>query len=269
VGLVAATGALSACNGGDQAKQSSATHHTAAASATPSASSGGAGSSAATSSSGHLDKAGLVRALTVGQARAGSAHVSVSMTGASSLRAHGDVSYRGRQPQMRLTMTMAQLGSRTMQFRYVDRVVYLRIPHVTPAGKFLRIDPRDKANPMARSFGSLSGQLDPLGGFGAMKAGMRTVRFVGHTTIDGTPTDHYVVTVDTAAVAKAMKQPTSSAMPAHVTYDMWLSTRNLLRRMRVDLQGLTTQMDLTRWGEHVHVAAPPESQVVDPSRLSG
>jgi hypothetical protein len=66
-----------------------------------------------------------------------------------------------------------------------------------------------------------------------------------------------------------MKQPTSSAMPAHVTYDMWLSTRNLLRRMRVDLQGLTTQMDLTRWGEHVHVAAPPASQVVDPSRLSG
>ena len=88
-------------------------------------------------------------------------------------------------------------------------------------------------------------------------------------TVEGKPTDHYVVTVDSAALAKEMNQPqATAALPKHLTYNMWLDQQDLLRRTRFRVQGLTTQMDLTRWGEQVHVQAPPQSKVVDPSRLA-
>jgi hypothetical protein len=269
IGVVAATTGLSACHGGDQASKAGETHSSASASASSSASSSAGSPSPSTSSAGHLDKAGLVKALTVGQTKAGSAHVAMRMTGATSLAAHGDVAYHGKDPQMRLTMSMPQLGKGTMELRFVGGILYLNIPKVTPAGKFIRIDPQDKSNPLGKSFGSLSEQMNPLNSFAAMKQGVRKVRYVGHQSIDGTPTDHYVVTVDSAALAKAMKQPqVTTALPRQLTYDMWLDRQDLLRRTRFRAQGLTTQMDLTRWGERVHVQAPPSSQVVDPSRLA-
>jgi hypothetical protein len=265
IGVLVAVTALSACSGGEQAKKAGDTHSSPSASESPSA-------TPATSSSGsgsHLDRAGLVRALTVGQVRAGSAHMTMRMTGATSLTAQGDVAYHGKNPQMRMTMTMAQLKNGKMELRFVDGILYLNIPTVTPAGKFIRVDPRDRNNPLSKSFGSLSEQMNPLNSFAAMKQGVQRVRYVGHETVEGTPTDHYVVTVDSAPLAKAMRQPQVAGMPEHLTYQMWLDQQDLLRRMRFGMQGITTEMDVTRWGEPVHVSAPPRSRVVDPSRLAG
>ena len=192
------------------------------------------------------------------------------MTGPTALKAQGDVAYHGKSPQMRMTMTMAQLGNGKMELRFVDGILYLNIPKVTPAGKFIRVDPQDKNNPLSKNFGSLSEQMNPLNSFAAMKKGVQKVRYVGHETVEGTPTDHYVVTVDSAALAKQMKQPqATAALPKQLTYNMWLDQQDLLRRTRFRVQGLTTQMDMTRWGEPVHVSAPPQSKVVDPSRISG
>jgi hypothetical protein len=263
MGVVTALTALSACNGGDQATKAGDARGSA------SGSSSGTPSARSSAATGHLDKAGLVRALTVGQVKAGSAHVAMRMSGATSLEAHGAVAYHGKSPQMRLTMTMAELGNASMQLRYVDGILYLSIPHVTPAGKFIRVDPQDRNNPLSKDFGSLSEQLNPLSSFAAMKVGVQKVRYVGHETIGTTPTDHYVVTVDSAALTKAMKQPRVAALPRHLTYNLWLDQQNLLRRMRFVVRGLATEMDVTRWGEPVHVQAPPESKVIDPSRIAG
>lgn len=270
IGVVGAMTALSACNGGGQASKAGDTQSSASASGSSSATPTPTSSSSSSGSAGHLDKAGLVKALTVRQMKAGSAHVAMRMTGATSLKAQGDVAYHGKHPRMRMTMTMAQLGNHKMEMRFVDGILYLNIPTVTPAGKFIRVDPQDKNSPLSKNFGSLSEQMNPLNSFAAMKNGVQKVRYVGHDTVDGTPTDHYVVTVDSAALAKGMKQPQATAtLPKQLTYNMWLDQQDLLRRMRFRVQGLTTQMDATRWGEPVHVSAPPQSKVVDPSRISG
>jgi len=262
IGVVAAMTALSACNGGDQAKKAGGAQSSASATSS-------AGSPSSSAAAGHLDKAGLVRALTVGQVKAGSAHVAMRMTGATSLEAQGDVAYHGKNPQMRMTMTMAQLGNGKMELRFVDGILYLNIPKVTPAGKFIRVDPQDRNNPLSKNFGSLSEQMNPLNSFAAMKQGVRKVRYVGNETVNGTPTDHYVVTVDSAALTRAMKQQQVGALPKQLTYNMWLDQQNLLRRMRFQVQGLTTEMNVSRWGEPVHVQAPPQSKVIDPSRVAG
>lgn len=270
--LAASLGSLTACNH-DDGKTEAGTPALSK-SATPSPSQSDEASASASgestpeeSSDAPLTQDQLVDAITVGQVKAGSAHVSMTMGGASAMTAEGDVSYRGASPQMKMTMSMGQMGGAPMELRYVGKVLYMTIPQLTPPGKFVKIDPRDKSNPMSKSFGSLSEQMDPLSSVRAMKAGVRSVRYVGPESVDGEDADHYVVTVDSAALMKAMDQKAVPGMPKTLTYDMWLDDQDLLRRMQFDLSGLTMDMTMSKWGEPVHVVAPPAGKVVDASSL--
>jgi hypothetical protein len=233
--------------------------------ATPAA--GASSSSVASSGSssqpvGHLDKNGMVRALTVGQVKGGSAHLAMTMSGAAAITAQGDVDYSGGSPKMQLTMAMASAAAGKIQLRLVDGLLYLHIPQATPAGKFLKIDPSNPRDPMSGAFGSLSSQLDPLSSFRAMRTAVRTVRFVGTDTVGGDRTDHYTVAVDSATLFKAMKQKSVPQMPATLTYDIWLDGSDLLRRMRTDTLGQRTQLTLSDWGKKVTVRKPPRSAIV-------
>lgn len=269
--LAASLASLTACNGDAATKaDASASSRPAPASSSPADEASASASEDATpeeSSATPLTKDELIDAITVGQMKAGSAHVSMTMGGASAMTADGDVSYRGSTPEMQMTMSMGQMGGGKMELRYVGKVLYMSIPQVTPAGKFVKIDPRDKSNPMSKSFGNLSEQMDPLSSIKAMKAGVRDVRYVGPESVDGQDADHYVVTVDSAALMKSMGEKTVAGMPKTLTYDMWLNDQDLLSRMQFDLSGLQMDMRMSQWGEPVHVAAPPAGKLVDASTM--
>ena len=142
----------------------------------------------------------------------------------------------------------------------------MTIPTLTPAGKFLRIDPQDKSNPLTKSFGSLSDSMDPLASIAAMKTAVRDVKYVGSEKVDGVDTDRYKVTVDTAAMTKAMKQKSVAGMPKTLTYDMWLDSDDLLRRMQFELSGQKVDMTMSKWGEPVSIQArPPPRSSTPPS----
>ncbi len=225
------------------------------------------GPSATASPAGHLDRAGLIRAITVNPRKAGSAHMTMTMGGATSIDAQGDVTYTRDGSEMQMTMTMPQAGAGTMDMRVVRGILYLTIPQVTPPGKFVKIDPSDPSNPLSKNFGHLSEQLDPLYSIHAMQAGVRKVRYVGPESVDGKDADHYVVTVDSAAMLRATHTPTVPGMPRTLTYDMWLDDHDLLSRMQFSLGTVHLDMSMSRWGEPVHVVAPPAGKVVDVSRL--
>lgn len=270
--LAVATGTLSACNDDNGATKAdtpalkaspSAPDSPAAAAGSP----GAADSGGATGSAGHLDRDSLIEAVTTGPLEAGSAHMTMTMSGAMSVTAEGDVSYARSGPEMRLTMSMAQMGAGRMDMRVVDGIVYMTIPSVTPAGKFLKIDPSDKSNPMSKSFGSLSEQMDPLNSVRAMRSGVRKVTYVGAESVDGVDADHYRVVVDSAAMFRRMKQKTVPGMPRNLTYDMWLDDHDLLRRMQFEVAGQSVDMSMSKWGEPVSVTAPPASKVVDASSM--
>ncbi|HYO39974.1 MAG TPA: LppX_LprAFG lipoprotein [Nocardioidaceae bacterium] len=236
-----------------------------------SAASGTAASSPSASGSavGRLDKTSLVPALTASQKKAGSAHVSITMSGAMSLSGEGDVSYREGDPQMQMTMKVAQLGAGRISLRYVDGIVYLGIPRLTPPGTFLRVDPDDAGSPLGRSLGRLSEQLDPMRSMAGLQAAVREVRYAGPATVDGVATDHYVMTVDTDAALEAMKHKAPAGMPARLRYHLWLDDRDLLRRMRFDVAGQKTVVDMSRWGEQVRVQAPPPGKIAkSPARFA-
>jgi len=211
----------------------------------------------------------VVRALTVGQTKGRSAHLVIKLSGPASLTAKGDVDYSQDSPEMSMTMDMAQLGSTDIELRLVDGIIYMHIPKATPAGKFLKIDPDDTTNPLTKSFSSLSRQLDPMSSFRAMKSAVRSSKYVGTETVDGTSTDHYVLTVDSATLFKAMGQKLLPQVSKTLTYDVWLDDDDLLRRMKSEAGGETTEMTLSDWGTSVEVSAPPASKIVTVPTAAG
>jgi hypothetical protein len=214
-----------------------------------------------------MSKAELLDALTTGQLKAGSVHVSMTMGGSMSMAGEGDVDYSGATPEMAVRMTLGQPG--TVRLRLVDGILYLQVPHVVPAGKFLRVDPHDPANPLTKSFGHLSDQMDPLAALRAMKAGVRSVEYAGAETVDGAKADHYVMTVDTAAVMRAMGQGSVPGLPRTLRYDVWMDGADRLVRTTFELSGMTTDLRMSKWGEPVTVTAPPAGRLVDSMRMAG
>jgi hypothetical protein len=265
--LAALSASLTACGSDDTAGSGSASGDSSASSSATSSASPSASPSA--TGSGHLDEAGVVKALTIGQQQGKSAHLEMRLGGAATLSAKGDVDYRSDTPQTQLTMTSAQLGGGAIEVRIVKGIVYLHIPRATPNGKFLRIDPKDTSSAMGKSFGSLSKQLDPLSSFRAMRSAVRTVKYVGQDTVDGTETGHYKVTVDSATLFKALGQPTLAQVPKSVVYDVWFDGSDLLRRMRTQLAGERTEVTLSDWGKPVTVKAPPASKLVSGFSAAG
>jgi hypothetical protein len=259
--LTVTAGSLAACNDGNTARSEDSSSSPSAASSSPSEP-----TSSADTSGGHLDEDSLIEAISTGPVKAGSAHMEMTMSGSMALSAEGDVAYLDSGPEMSMTMNMPQMGGH-MELRLVDGLLYMTIPTLTPDGKFLRIDPSDKSNPLTKSFGSLSEQMDPLASVKAMKNAVRDVKFVGAEQVDGVDADHYTVTVDTTKMVKSMKQKPVAGMPDTLTYEMWLDSEDLLRRMQFELSGLTVDMSMSEWGEPVKITAPPAGKVMDASKL--
>ena len=210
-----------------------------------------------------LTKDNLVPTSYQASTKAGSAHMTMTMTGRASMRAHGDVSYAGGNPTMQMTLALAKLGAgKSLQMRYVGKILYMQIPGLTPAGKYLAIDPSDPSSPLAKSFAGLSGQMDPVGAMKSLQGAIKSVDRVGKGSIGGTPVDHYRVVVDTAKVLKAQKQKVPAGIPATLTYDMWLDQQHLLRRMTFAISGTSFEMLMSKWGEPVKVQRPAAGDVV-------
>lgn len=124
-------------------------------------------------------------------------------------------------------------------------------------------------------------QLQPTDLLSMLKTEGGNVRKVGSTTIDGTPTTHFHVTVDLAKAlqVKGLTNPMlagiAAAMPT-VPEDVWVGRDGLVRRIKLSFalrhQGksmsMAMAMDLYDYGADLTVAAPPSSEVFDATELA-
>jgi hypothetical protein len=102
---------------------------------------------------------------------------------------------------------------------------------------------------------------------------------IGADTIDGVETRRFQVTVDLAealaAVPQAEIDPTLGDIdfPDTVTYDVWITADNQLRRVSFDTeiagQSISMLLDMTTTGESLGVELPADSEVVDLTALLG
>ncbi len=193
---------------------------------------------------------------------AGSAHMAMTMKGAAAMTAEGDMTYAAGASDMQMTMAMPAMGKGKIEMRYVDQLIYLQLPGMTPPGKFIAIDPKDPSSPMGKSFSGLTDQMDPLSSVKSMEAAVTKADRVGESKLDGVRVDHYRVEVDTTKMMKDLKQPNPAGMPKSLTYDMWLDEDNLLRKMSFDVSGAAVEMLLSEWGKPVDVERPSLGDIV-------
>lgn len=209
---------------------------------------------------GGLSRAQFVAAIKKAVAKQKSAHVAMQMsTTQGVIDAEGDVSYH---PRTAMAMTMQVPGMGKAQMRLVDGVMYMAMPPLTPQGMFLKIDPKDPHGPLGGQFSGLGDQLDPLRSFSAFDQGLKNVEYVGVESVDGEDMDHYVLTVDSTASLAAMGQQAPQGLPKTTTYDVWLDQDHLMRRMKMDLSGVSMDMTISDWGRPVHITAPPRDKMM-------
>ena len=212
-----------------------------------------------------LSKGEIMRVTAAASKKAGTMHMSMSMTGKAQMKATGDVAYdAGKTPLMAMKMSMPQLSKGSMEMRFVGGKLYMTIPGVTPAGKFLAIDPHDKTSPLAKSFAGATDDLDPMSNLEAVESSVKSAERVGKQTMDGVTVEHYKVDVGTAALVKKMGAQTAqlAKIPDTITYDLWLDQRHLPHRMTFDMSGVNFEATMSRWGRPVHVQAPPAAQLM-------
>jgi hypothetical protein len=218
---------------------------------------------------GSWDEETLVPAMMAAIEDQQTAHFTMSLAGdGSTMDAKGDLAFRGKRSEMAMVMDGAAFGAGTVEMRVVDRVAYLSMPPMTPEGKFVEIRPGDPDSPLAGLTGQM--HLDPRESVKAFRTGLREVTFVGVESVDGEDLERYRVTVDVEAAAKAQGVPPMAGAPKTVDYDMWLDEDALMRRMELDMSGVTMQMELSAWGEPVTIEAPARKDVVQaPDHMRG
>lgn len=211
-----------------------------------------------------LTKDQIMRVSAAAAKKAGSAHMTMAMTGTAKLRAKGDIDYgHGTQPAMSMTMSMPQMGKRSMEMRLVGGMLYMTIPGLTPPGKFVAINPKDKNSPLAKSFAGTTDQLDPMSGLEKVEDSVQSVDRVGKQTLGGVTVEHYELVVDTAALVKQMGQKAAQQahLPKTITYDLWLDARHLPHRIGFTMSGTNFEATMSRWGKPVHVERPSKDQI--------
>lgn len=125
------------------------------------------------------------------------------------------------------------------------------------------------------------GQFEPSDLLSLLKAEGATIRKVGPATVDGAATTHYRVTVDLAKAlqSKGLASPLLSTMVGKmkaVSEDVWVGENGLVRRIRASYGvteagrsvGMAMTMDLSDYGAHLTIAAPPSGQVFDGTQLA-
>ena len=251
--LVPVLALTAACGGDDQA--------TDADSSSSESSSDASSESSTTSSDQPYDAETIIPAMQAALGDQTSAQMRMEMTGQVEMSMAGQMEMTDDFADGKMQLTIDMQGQ-TLEMRQVDGLIYISGPPMTPAGKWVEIDPKDAQNPMAQQFAGLSRSGDLNTTFDAFRAGLEKVDYVGQEEIDGDTTDHYVFTVDAAKAAKAQGQPMPPGAPQELTYEVWLTGDDLMRRVSFELGPVTAVIDATEWGEPVEVEKPAQSDIV-------
>ena len=224
---------------------------------------GGSSGSTATDNGADLTKANFASEVVNAQSATKTAHMQATIDSQGQKAAlSGDMQMAKKDVAFDLSMSGASLGGGA-RFILVDRVIYLKMPGLSQTDKFIKIDISDTSNPIAKMFDQMLGQVDPSQTFKAFDA-ITSLQKHGTQEIDGVPTTHYTVKVDTQQALKAQgmtSQIPTGQLPKTLTYDVWVDGQHLVRRLRMDIQGTTVDMSFSQWGEPVDIKAPPSGQI--------
>jgi LppX_LprAFG lipoprotein len=222
------------------------------------------------SQSASLSKSSFATALTDATSQAKSVHVTgtvkaqgqtITLTADESF---GDRTLKGMSGDV--TVVLPAMGS--VEARIVGGVVYIngsQLPLGQASGKpWVKIDLTDTSNPVGSMLSQITDTVGP-GQITDLLKGLSTVTTVGPETVDGVATTHYKVSVDTSKLGSTLgldpSQLDGAALPKTVTYDVWLDSASRPVKLSMATTAFSLDLHFSKWGEPVHVVAPPASQV--------
>ena len=189
-------------------------------------------------------------------------HIDMTMTGPESIRITGDADMTNPRGK---NMTVEMSGSGvpgTVRMRMVDDVGYMSVPGLTPAGKYIKVDPNNPNDRLGVGMKQSlrSGGLDST--FDAFNAGLMKVVDQGSDTVDGEQLRKYVLTVDAAKAMAAQNKAMVPNLPATLEYELWLDDQDLMRQVTFGMKGIRGVAKVSKWGEPVNIIAPPLDSLV-------
>jgi len=187
--------------------------------------------------------------------------------------------------------TAAQLDHASMKEVFLEQgghyVIYMRLGVLAsqiPGGKpWLKLDLSELGKSAGLDFSKfLSGsQLQPTDLLGMLRGEGAKISDLGSATVNGTATTHYRVTVDLAKAlqAKGLTSPLLESFAAQmpkVPEDVWIGKDGLVRRVAIAYSfapagkpvRMRMTMNLSDYGAHVTIAAPPSDEVFDATQLA-
>ena len=224
---------------------------------------------------GAADVSDFLGRLKAGVGDAGSAHLTMSMSGGpSTVSMAGDMSYGDKAgPQMRVRTTIPGTNAQA-EVLVTGGKAYMSVPQATPPGKYFQL-PED--SPLLQGITQGPGSLSLDQSFKAFDVALVKVRDLGDDEVGGDPAHHYKLWVDSkkSLAASGMAgtpagKAALGAMPKTLVYDCWLDGDDHMRRMTFAIPPIKVVMDMTKWGEPVHVEPPAKSDLVQaPAGLAG
>lgn len=231
---------------------------------------------------------------------AGAAHVRMSMTVSGMgqrFGMHGAGAIDGTSAELNFRLgSMPGLGAKLdhttireiVLEQHGDYVIYMRAPTLSrlglPGGKaggWMKLDlsKLGKSAGIDMSKAMAGSQLEPTEMLAMLKAEGAEVQKVGPATIDGVSTTHYRVKIDLAKAlqSKGLSSPMLNGFASKMKTakeHVWIDHNGLVRRIQfaygLPQAGIhmAMKMDLSDYGAHVTIAAPPSSEVFDMTQLA-
>lgn len=195
-----------------------------------------------------------------------SVHMTMVMQAAGeTMNADADVVTRGDAADMRMTMTIPEVGA--VEMIVVDGAAYMTLGDLT-GGQYLDLTSDAEDNPFAGMTDELTGSFDAKS-TAKLAGAVRSVEPAGDPVeIDGVLTQPYEVVVDGAAAAAMLGDEADAAqIPETVTYTYWIGEDDLMRRLVADMPEGSVEMVFSAWGADVTITAPTPDQIMDSAAL--
>jgi hypothetical protein len=169
-----------------------------------------------------------------------------------------------------------------------DYVIYARMGALAsqlPGGKqWVRLDLSKLGKSAGLDIGKLlsGSQLQPTDLLGMLRGEGAKIQKIGSAMIDGAATTHYRVTVDVAKAleSKGLTSPLLGGVAAQMPKlpeDVWIAKDGLVRRVVLAYHfssaagqevRMRMTMDISDYGAHIRIAAPPSGEVFDATQLA-
>ncbi|RKT78069.1 uncharacterized protein DUF1396 [Terracoccus luteus] len=232
-----------------------------ATSATPAPTSSDAGDVSGGQAAGEVDKAEFIGRLKSAMAGVSSAHVDMQMSGqGQKVSVQGDTRLSSGDQAMKMSMSMAGMD---IDMVVLDKKVYMKGFPGVAAGKWAVFDEKSS---IAKQMASSADSADPKKMFDAFEQGASKVTKVGTEKVDGEDMERYELTLDTkkalGAAGAGAAGAAAGSMPSTITYDVWVDSKDHMRKVDFDVAGVKATVMMGKYGEPVDITAPPASQTV-------